>query len=134
MEIWTIPHFARGSRKLSSFLRQFNGYLALAMRIFSKEVQNWTVFGILKNEFCFRKNKDKLSPSCIHFYSGGTDKTGLAGGTGFSKFAIFDCISILKYVNIANEKRQKIQIAFYNSAHNIQLHSNKTAKSDPVVC
>ncbi len=73
------------------------------MRIFSKEVQNWTVFGILKNEFCFQKNKDKLSQaSCIHFYSDGTDKTGLAGGTGFSssvtpkllwtniaKFAIF---------------------------------------------
>jgi hypothetical protein len=29
METWTLSHFARGSRKASSFLRKLNGYLAM---------------------------------------------------------------------------------------------------------
>ncbi len=30
METWTIPYNVKGSRKLGSFLRQLNGYLAVS--------------------------------------------------------------------------------------------------------
>jgi hypothetical protein len=56
----TLPHFSRGSRKSSSFLRQLNGYLARGT-FRNRKYKTALFFSNLNNELCLLTNKNQLS-------------------------------------------------------------------------
>jgi hypothetical protein len=64
MKTWTIPYFARGSRKSGSFLCQLNGYLAMST-FRNRKYRTVLFFQIWKMSFVFLlkniKNHKKLT-------------------------------------------------------------------------